>query len=269
MKKLLATTALTVTIVIGSLSANALVVSDPSSYTYYVQQIQKAQAVVENGIETINEIQRQTAYISGNLKRGAGIERAIRKVKDSLINATPAIFDIEDGFELKTNVNDLDLSDIEDVRKLLDELYQKGGNPVDDVLTKERRNTYQQKSVKASIESAETVLARQQESLEKFEELAAKIDETEGLKDATDLQNRLLHELILIQQQQLALLAQFIRAEESLKYTGVDSEKGVYMKGDVELTKAELMEAQRKKRIKELEEARRTKIKERGGYVAF
>ena len=58
-----------------------------------------------------------------------------------------------------------------------------------------------------------------------FEELAKKIDETKTLKDAVDLQNRLTHEALLIQQQQLLLLAQFIRAEQSIQYDGVEVNK--------------------------------------------
>jgi hypothetical protein len=211
------------TLILSINQAIALVVSDPGSYARMAQELAEAQKLGKTAISQMEELQKMYQATTGNLGRGSGIERAIRYVKNNLNNMTGSVFEITDGYGIDVDIQDLDLGNVEDVGKMLEELYKK--DPVDKTLTKQRRTQYQQQSIRGALEASEIMLANQQTALEKFEELAKKIDETKTLKDAVDLQNRLTHEALLIQQQQLLLLAQFIRAEQSIQYDGVEVNK--------------------------------------------
>jgi hypothetical protein len=201
--------------------SHALVVSDPGTYTRMALQLEEASKQVELATSSVNELKSMNLSMTGNLQRGSGIERIIREVKNSVSGMTKSIFNISDGKGLSVNIEDLDMNDVEDVQVWLDEVFVEEDNITDTSLTKKRRDDFRQLSLKGAIEAAETTLAGQEASLEKFEELAGKIDETETLKDSMDLQSRLLNELIIIQQRSLMLLAQLVRAESAMQYTGI------------------------------------------------
>ena len=59
------------------------------------------------------------------------------------------------------------------------------------------------------------------ETFEKISQLAEEVDKTEDLKEATDLANRILIEMLSVQQQQLLIMANLARAEQLAVYDGV------------------------------------------------
>ena len=201
--------------------AFALVVSDPGAYTRMAQQIQEAQKIYTEAKRQVAEMQRIYKNLSGNLGRGKGSIRDIRRIKSILEDVLPAFYDLTlpDGTKL-------DKRSTEDIVKGIDNIFiSSGKHPTEAGLTEEQKRVYRQRALKASLAYSESLLSDTTDSLEKLETLAAQIDETETLKDAQDLTNRYLQELLTGQTKVILLLAQMSRAEAALSYKGVGNEE--------------------------------------------
>ncbi len=211
---------LAITLVISSY-ANALVVSDPGAYIRIAQQIQEAQKIYKEVQRQVQEVQRVYKNLEGNLKRGIGSIRDIRRIKSNLQRLMPAIYNLSlpDGTKVDPTVS-------EDIAKALDEIFvSPTANPKEAELSKEQQRIYRQRTLKSSLSFSESALADIEKSLETFESLASQIDETQTLKDAQDLTNRYLQEVLTGQSKVIMLLAQLTRAEAALHYQGVDNEE--------------------------------------------
>ena len=203
--------------------AHALVVSDPGAYTRMAQQIQEAQKIFTEVKRQVEELQRLHKSVTGNLKRGVGSVRDIRRIKRMLEDILPSFYKLTlpDGTQL-------DNQSTEDITKAIDSIFiSRSEFPDQAGVTEEQQQVYRQRAVKASLAYSESLLADMNDSLEKLEQLSAQIDETQTLKDAQDLTNRYLQELLTGQTKMILLLAQMSRAEAALSYTGVNNtEKG-------------------------------------------
>lgn len=221
MKKLLLTTA----IILGSLTtfmpqkAQSLTVSDPGMYARAAKELQvlKEQVGVLKG--QLEEAKKTYEAVSGNLKRGAGIAKELGDLKTIAEKMTKATHSFPN-----MDTEDFDMKNAEDVREILDTIYKKEDGVLNGTQTEKQKRDYHQRSVKGALENSETIMASQEEKFEKIQRLANEIDSTQSLKDAMDLSNRLTAELLLVAQQSLMLQAQTTRANELLRYAGIDSE---------------------------------------------
>jgi len=170
--------------------------------------------------EQFDEMQNIHKSVTGNLKRGKGIARDLGKLQDLAENMTKSFINLNPNQEM----DDYDLSNIEDLQDALDTIYSDEQDVLQRTQTDQQRKDYQQRSVRSALEGSEVLINLQGERMQKIQELADEIDKTETLKDAQDLSNRLLGEILLVQQQALLLQAQYVRANQSLNYQYADRE---------------------------------------------
>jgi len=213
-------------------SVLAMVVTDPSSYSYYVQQIKEAQkALVEaqkqvdtlGGIKTTADQAKRA--VMGNYNRGVGLVTDLQRLQKKLA-ATPttiqgsakkwlALGDAgleigEDGFYAVGKVLDTHWIDPRDLKKNaerlkhLDQIYQ-----------------VKQASLRGNIEASDEILRAMPERLKKIEGLADQIDHTENIKDAQDLTNRFLAEILKVLAEMSAIAAKVGESYALMNYQGV------------------------------------------------
>lgn len=218
MKKYLLLTAACLSISLGSDDANALVVSDPGAYARMAQELTTLRDSFKVLQEQFQELQNIQASVSGNLERGKGIFRDIGRLRDMAEQMTRGVHSLP-----HMDLDDYDLRNIEDLQDALDKIYTNETDILKRGQTERQRKQYQQRSIRGALEGAEILINLQDERFRKIEELAAEMDETETLKDAMDLNNRLLGEILLVQQQALLLQSQYVRAEQSLRYEHADT----------------------------------------------
>jgi hypothetical protein len=219
MKKILLLTTILGCTLLGSEQAKSLVVSDPGSYARMAQSLQTLKEQITVMKEQFTELQNINSAVTGNLKRGKGIFRDLGKLRDLSSKMTKSVHSLP-----HMDLDDYDLQNIEDLQDALDQIYVNETDVLKRGQTEQQRKQYQQRSIRSALEGAEVLISLQDERLNKIEELASEIDNTETLKDAMDLNNRLLGELLLVQQQALLINAQYIRAEQAVNYQYADKQ---------------------------------------------
>lgn len=207
------------------------VTSDPTSYTYFVEQIAVAQKqLVEaqkqidtlGGMKTIAD-KAQRAVV-GNYNRGKAIVGDLQRIRRKL-EATPTTLQGaakkwlslgnsgleigEDGFVAVGKILDTTWIDPRDLKnnverlKKLDQIYQ-----------------VKQASLRGNIEASDEILRVMPERLKKIEDLAAQIDETDNIKDAQDLTNRFLAEILTVLNEMTGIAAKIGESYALLNYQG-------------------------------------------------
>jgi len=219
MKKLLLTTALVLPLVsISPKCGHCLVVSDPGQYARMATQLNELKKHFEALKDQLEELEDLNSSLSGNLKIGSGMGRDLAKLLGLSENMTKGLHSLP-----HMELDDYDLENIEDTQKVLDQVYTKEESILAATQTETQRKEYRQRAIRAALEGSEALIALQQERFKKINELADEIDNTETVKEAIDLNNRLLGEILMVQQTALLLQAQYVRAEQSLKYSNADS----------------------------------------------
>lgn len=224
-----------------SFSANAaVVVSDAGVYARMASELNEFKKQTEFLTSQLEELSSIKSNLEGNLGIGRGISRDLSRVKRRAQDMTRVFGNIEGVFD----INEYDLSNMEDLQGVLDGMFKHEA----DILTRGRNTEavqdIRQRAIKSAIEGSEAVIVEIQDSISKVDQLSTEIDNTETAKEAQDLTNRLLSEILHVQQQQLILIAQLTRAEQLAAYEGVSSDtpdaegsarinnkSGFYMKG--------------------------------------
>lgn len=212
--------------------ALAMVVTDPSSYSYYVQQIKEAQkqlAEAQKQVDTLGGIKttadQTKRAVMGNYNRAMGLVTDLQRLQKKL-EASPttiqgsakkwlslgdAGLEIgEDGFYAVGKVLDTHWIDPRDLKKNaerlkhLDQIYQ-----------------VKQASLRGNIEASDEILRAMPERLKKIEGLADQIDHTENIKDAQDLSNRFLAEILKVLAEMSAIAAKIGESYALMNYQGV------------------------------------------------
>lgn len=216
-------------------SAFAMIVSDPSSYSYYVHQIkemQKQLAEAQKQVDTLGGIkttadQTQRA-VSGNYNRAMGLVTDLQRIRKKL-EATPTTMQGsakkwlslssdgleigEDGFVAVGKVLDDNWIDPRDLTKnaerlkKLDQIYQ-----------------VKQASLRGNIEASDEILRTMPTRLKTIEGLAEQIDQTQNIKDAQDLSNRFLAEILKVLSEMSAIAARVGESYALLNYQGASDQ---------------------------------------------
>lgn len=202
--------------------ANAgLVVTDPGAYEHMIDQLKNAQEqlskLTEQGVtltqakDTLFNIKGQ---LEGSYNRATGmysdIKKAQRRTGDysEVFNRT--------GGKVKGYGEDYKELDV-----YIDQIFK---DPRDKDynawLLKDAKAETRDKVYKNSMRTAEISLSEAQGKLKKISALADMIDSTKNMKDAQDLSNRLLIELLFGQQEMIVLLANLAQAHALTNYTG-------------------------------------------------
>ena len=206
------------------------VVTDPGSYAYYAEQVtalgkqlEKATTMIskaEENIESVNKVKTEVSGVGDQLKgsydRANGLVGQIKGVRDKLENSPTTIQGQYDKWK--------DLGFV-DPQKSLEEFFKDPRADNADVYQAlDRKHEVQQTALKNSIINAENLLQAAPDRLKKIEDLAAMIDQTKNVKDATDLTNRLLVEMLLAVEDLKMLVAYLGEAQGLLNYSGVSKE---------------------------------------------
>lgn len=195
--------------------ALSLVVSDPGVYARMateLKELKKHFEVLKQQLEKAKEIQEA---VTGNLKRGAPIIEDLKELQDIAEGLTKGAVNLPN-----VDLEDYDLKNIEDLKDVIEKVYEREGDIFDQGQNSQQRKDYQQRTVKGALESSEIIIAKTDDRLEKIGSLVNAIDSTESLKDAVDLNNRLLGEILMVQQQLLLLQSQYVRANTAMNYRG-------------------------------------------------
>jgi len=202
------------------------VVTDPTSYTYYAQQIKQATdyiKVMQDQLKTTQQIQ---SSLTGNLGRGAGFSRELSRLRDYADSMTKKIMKPAN----LSNMNDLDFEKELDLEKYIKSIFRPDTDYMSVAKSKPERERYQRYVMESSLKAAERSLAEQASNLDDLENMGAQIDRTQTQKDALDLQNRYMAKMLSLQLRQIELLAQISRAVSAQNLIGneglIDESKG-------------------------------------------
>lgn len=211
------------------------IVSDPGSYGYYVQQIKAAQEAVaeaQKQVDTLGGI-KTTAdeakrAVMGNYSRAMGLVSDLQRLQKKL-EATPTT--IQGAAKKWLSLGDAGLEIGEDgfyaVGKLLDTTWI---DPRDLKKNAERLKkldqVYQvkQASLRGNIEASDEILRTMPERLKSIEKLVDQIDHTENIKDAMDLNNRFLAEILKVLAEMSAIAARVGESYALMNYQGASDQ---------------------------------------------
>lgn len=203
-------------VILTPLRLQALVVSDPGAYARWAQYFEQ----FSESIKQLEQLESELVTIEGKLtgSRGYGstIQADINRLRSKLERYTDGILDVD--IEGITGSNERKVGDVQD---MLDTIFNKerklkGLGELDKPLV----NAYREDVLRAALERSTVEIASARDTYDKLDVISREIDTAESLKDAQDLTNKLLSQLILVQQKNVELLAEMIRAEAAQKYTG-------------------------------------------------
>lgn len=198
---------------------HALVVSDPGAYTRMAQEIQQMQEQVKQMTNVLNEAKRINENLTGNLQRGLGTDEDIRRLKGAVEKMIPT-------FNMQGMPNPSQ-SDMERISNELDKIFISAERqPLEAELTKDQRDAYRKKSISNAVRYSEYIITDTEKSMNRLEGLSQDINKTQSMKDAQDLTNRYMQEMMASQVKLTMLLAQLVRAEGATKMQGVAATEG-------------------------------------------
>lgn len=237
---------------LSNLSAHAgMVVTDPGSYSYYVEQIKQQATEIEQlgkQVETLGGVLTTANDINnkmmGHYNRAVGLVRRIERLQKVMTRDTHG-----DMFERLKQIGDAgratggvlrgSASEVKyagqdyaaltgedlfaDTRKVLDMNF---GDPRDtkDPMAKYRtadaKYQVQQEALKNVVATSQATLGGISDRLATINDLAKQVDQTANQKDAQDLTNSLLVEVLKTLTDLLAVAAQANQAAALVSYTG-------------------------------------------------
>jgi hypothetical protein len=204
------------------------VVTDPGSYSYYatqieqaIEQVRLAEEQVNQATKTYNKVTSLEKNITGNAQRAG---RNLEKIKDlqniskidiekSLRYAKKALKDVEEIPEYKKGIMDG-----------VDSIFSKDNKDGGWVNVEAEKRAARQQSFKKSLVDSELTLGKIEIQYERMEELAQATNETDSLKDSTDVTNTILLEMLGNQRDLITLLAN-VSQNVSLAFYDGDSQK--------------------------------------------
>lgn len=210
---------LIITLLFFSGAAQALVVSDPGAYARMAEALKNAQQQLEQMSQTVQEITKAKETLSqikgqleGTYNRSAGIYSEIKILEKAKAGAgiNPLLKDAAYG------------KDYKDLDTLLNEVFvdprDKEYNAwlLKDAKAETRQNVY-----KNTIKRTEIELNEMDKRIKRINNLSDQIDTTKNQKDAQDLANRLLVELLLGQERMISVLSNLAQAYAITEYRGV------------------------------------------------
>lgn len=219
------------------LQAYSMTVSDPTSYTYYVEQIKKSQEQVEHAMSQINELQNvvnMTADVRDQLvnayDQAKGVLQEFERAKKDLSSRPMSLADyISDYLPA-----DQKLDEYKDEygkilpEKVLDEVFKdprsKGFNMQEEY---SKIRAARQDALKKAIVEAENYHQSLDSRLNTIDGFLKRIDDAEkneNLKASQDLTASILTEVLIAIREIQSLLARYISASSMLQYTGHNSE---------------------------------------------
>lgn len=217
-------------------------VTDPTSYTYYVEILKKDLEKIENQIENIEEVKKvyeesQKIYesMNGVYTKVKDYYDKYQKIRERIAGTISSAQDFVETYTDKAENMEAYLNDngFIDVKKVMDDVFKDVRNPANSTNIFEewpkRRAMIQMATKKAVVEAEEIAQALPGE-MERLKELMDQIEQSKDIKESQDLSNHFLGEVLGVMQEQKALLAKYIAAEELRNYKGVDGQDAELVK---------------------------------------
>lgn len=206
------------------------VVTDPVSYGYFAEQItaageqlkkttdvlNKAKEQVENLKVVQNKVQGVGNQLKGHYDRAKGLVDKVKGVREKL-EKTPTT--LQGQYAKWKNL------DFIDPQKALEEFFEDPrANNANLYKALDRRYEVRQMALKNSIMNAEVLLQAAPGRMKVIEGLSGQIDGTENVKDAADLNNRIMIEMWTAVEEIKMLLAHLAEAQGLMNFSGVSKE---------------------------------------------
>lgn len=221
------------------------VVSDPTSYTYYAEQLEQGIDMLEvqerklqKLVDSYNKLQNIENNVSGNIQRAKSTLNRIKALKemtgtkdlrDALKYAKRAIEEIEEIPEHATVIGD----NVDEVFGNEEKESKKSGQWISASKLSEKKR-HRQLAYKQAIVESEISKAKIKLQLEKAEELATATNTATSLKDSTDVTNTILLEMLENQREMIKHLSNTSR---SLSMAYYDGQKKTVTMPDIDLLK--------------------------------
>lgn len=201
-----------------------MAVTDPTSYTYYMQQLKEAgeqlkkmQEQIALAEETKKQVTNMAADVTGVYNRAKGIKADLDKVQAIARNPRRVFSSVDRMLDLVEDPEQV----FKEVDINLDNIFVDLSDPnINPWMVQHKKDNEVQKIFKDAMRTSEIELASMPARMEAIEKLAAQIDQTENIKDSQDLTNRLITELIIGQERMITLLSQLAQAEVAAQFMG-------------------------------------------------
>lgn len=193
----------------------SMVVSDPTSYSYYVEQIKQAAEALKTAKQTVDEVKAVHNQVTGVYNRARGMVNDMKGAAEAARSAEGVLTRTgkvqgmgvgEDGFI--------------DIDKVINGTYgdsrTRGG-----LAGADARHQVQQQALKTVINDSEKLLQGIGDRLDRVKDLASQIDSTANIKDSMDLNNRIAVEILKTLIDLLGVAAKANQAEALFNYSGV------------------------------------------------
>lgn len=248
MKKIVALVLAVLSAVPSQARAVGDVVTDPKSYGYYVQQLKEMGKQTQEAIKqvqtlggirtTVEDTQRA---VTGTYNRGMGLINDVERLKKR-VGSDPSTLDgnfrkwsgiVGSASSMAGRVEstaDRAAGHYYDAREILDDNFEdprtrkKSGGTRTPNFSADRQYQIGQSSLKDAVAAAEGTLQELPKRVSTLSGLAEQIDGTKNLKDAADLQNRFLAEILQTLHELVSITARLGEAQALQSYTGVNDD---------------------------------------------
>lgn len=206
------------------------VVTDPVSYTYYVQQLEQAmnqiklaEDQIKTATDTYDEITSVDERLTGNLARA---QKNLKKIKDmqdlSLKDMRKSLMYAKNALEEVGEIPEYQESVSEEIDSIFGEENQSKNVWVS---VEAQKRAQKQAAFKQAIIDSEVAHGKVNLQLEELEQLASATNESDTLKDSTDVTNTILLSILDGQQEVVKQLANISRNLSLAEYDGAESKK--------------------------------------------
>ena len=219
------------------LSASAwagMAVSDTTSHLYLSKSLEEAVQQLETAMQQLELVQQSTDTLKKTYQeataqygRAKGLFDEIMKVKRLYDTTNRSLMGrYQQVKKLYQKAGDDPEKAIEGFVELIDDGFKdpRTLDPKEWKRIMDKQIDMRQLALKEVLERGEESIEEMNKRLERVQELAKQVDETVSPKDAQDLTNRLLVEILLVLQEQLAMNLQYQQTMAALKYKGVTHE---------------------------------------------
>ncbi len=193
----------------------SMVVSDPTSYSYYVEQIKQAAEALKTAKQTVDEVKAVHNQVTGVYNRARGMVNDMKGAAEAARGAEGVLTRIGKG--QGQTVGDDGFIDIDKVINgtFGDPRSRRGMEGAD------ARHQVQQQALKTVINDSEKLLQGIGDRLDRVKDLASQIDSTANIKDSMDLSNRIAVEILKTLIDLLGVAAKANQAQALFNYSGV------------------------------------------------
>ena len=217
-------------ILYASPAVAGMAVTDALAHIYQSESVTKLTAQLETGLKQLELVQQYTDTIQATYDKAHTNYARAKELYEDLM-AVKAFYEstkatwmgrYQDYQSLYKALKGKDAT-IEDFQDLLDSSFLDPRTMDTEtwIKTMDRQFDLQQLSLRDLMESNEATLDGMEERVAKAQVLAAQVDQTENPKDAMDLNNRLLLEILSVLQEMMAMDTRYQQTMASLEYKGV------------------------------------------------